>query len=456
MSNNFSLVDIGNTLKLREEIDQGNKVTSWFRQGLNVVDLLPAKFKLDFFKENTTTPVFQIYNYGDDGKSPVSGFHIYNDPSKIFQNKCIAYGLEPHTAIRLWITGESTFQEEISNEYSTNLLEEQINGIVSKIAGPSSSSLVNIAKQSILKGGSSGQSRSGLSKALQDAVQNKLVDPAKTLAATLTNNNELADGMFNAAGKIANLFIRNTLQYSMLSMPKTFSNSSYNPSLNFNVRLISPYGYPTAIQTFIIDPLIYLLLLASPTTKDGLTYGGVSYVTVKAYGISDMPLAIIDNISIRRGGADVAYNKYRQPLSLDINVSIKPAATGLASYLEEFESSTLNKHETNHDNGVKVATDMTAPIKGQAFDSTGAILDSPMTTIGNILESFKPMNADGLDNINGSDSVQVSPLTAYPNSNARQFADKARTEQANQKTQQRRTKQAMIIMSTYTQDNTGF
>jgi len=407
-SSKFEIQDIGNTLVLREEIDAGHKVTNWFRQGLNVVDLVPAKFKLDFFKEGSTVPTFEIYNYGDDGQDIEDPLHIYSDPSKIFKNKCTAYKLKPVTALRLWITGESTFQEEISNEYSQNLLESQINGVVQKIAGPSPGSITNVIKQGILSGSSSGQSRSGLTRAANNVIDNLAKTAGSAVTAVIGDSN-YASGAIEAVKKIGHLFVNNTLQYSMLSIPKTFSSSSYNPSLSFNIRLISPYGHPDAIQQFIINPLTYLLLLSTPTTKDGLTYGGVSYVTAKAYGIADMPLAIMDNLSIRRGGADVAYNKYRQPLSIDVNISIKPAATGIASYLDHFESSNLNSNETNYNDGVKVAKDIASPTTGTDFNAntTG---DSPMTTIGNMLESFKPMDAYGSNPGESSSAVTTSKL----------------------------------------------
>jgi len=424
----FEIQDIGNTLKLREEIDAGNKVTTWFRQGLNVVDLVPAKFKLDFFNTDSKVPTFQIYNYGDDGLTPSLGadpnpFHVYSDPTKIFRNKCIAYGLNPATALRLWITGESTFQEEISNEYNQNLIESQINGIVQKIAGPSSGSIAGVIKGSILSGSSAGQSRAGLTQAGEQVINN-LKESATKAASAMLGENSYANNAIDAASKIATLFVRNSLQYSMLSIPKTFATSSYNPSLNFNVRLISPYGHPDAIQQFIIQPLTYLLLMSTPTTKDGLSYGGVSYVTAKAYGIADMPLAIIENVSVRRGGADVAYNKYRQPLSIDINISIKPAATGIAAYLDEFESSKLNANEVNHDGISKVATNISSPTVGADFNSNSSG-DSPMTTIGNILESFKPM--DAFDTSQGSSTdVSTSPLFTSPS----QIATTASSDQA--------------------------
>jgi len=108
----------------------------------------------------------------------------------------------------------------------------------------------------------------------------------------------------------------------------------------------------------------------------------------------------------------VAYNKYRQPLSIDVNISIKPAATGIAAYLNEFESSKLNSNEVNHDGINKVATNISAPTAGNSFnsDATG---DSPMTTIGNILESFRPM--DAFDTKQGSSSsVSTSALFTSP------------------------------------------
>jgi len=421
MSKQFRIQDIGNTLKLRPEIDPGFKVTNWFKQGLNVVDLFPAHFKLDLSggssSSNNKSVEFIVYNHGSDVSL---GFY---DPSERFRNRCIAYGFDKDiapTALRLWITSESTFQEEFGTEYETNLIQSGINGLVSKLHP-----LLAGIKSNLAATGSK-----GLTQVVNQAVHSVtgfVSDHLKFKAGSntpLTAAQTAANAGVDSISSIANLLANNATQFGYISMPKTYSGSSYNPSLNFNVRLISPYGHPKAIQKFILEPLIYLLLLNSPTTRDGVTYGGASYVTVKAYGISNMDLATIDNISIRRGGNDVSYNKYRQPLSVDVNISIKPAADGFAAFINQ---------EINNESGMKMNTrEITSPngVKGMAYsnlntngqdsgtdwsknslnlDNNNPGTHSTMTTVGSIIESFKPQPV-----ANTFAPVQSNTVTASP------------------------------------------
>jgi len=67
MNGNKDVIEIGNTLKLREDTDPNAKITNWFRQGLNIVDIMPAHFTLNL---NGKTPSFNTYNVG----SPISDF----------------------------------------------------------------------------------------------------------------------------------------------------------------------------------------------------------------------------------------------------------------------------------------------------------------------------------------------------------------------------------------------
>ncbi len=420
----YRIQDIGNTLKLRQTIDPGFKVTNWFRQGLNIVDLFPAAYKIDLTSKH---PSFRVYNRGQDLSL---GF---KDPTEKFRNRCIAYGLDKTntgqpapTALRLWVTGESTFQEEFGTSYSTNLIESGLNGLVSKI-----SPLIRTAqKGSAAVGSKLGQAVVGKLTSVIDQAAGALTSVG-TKDKPLTSAEKAGNNIVTGLGGVAKLLLNNAAQFSYISMPKTYSGSSYSPALNFNVRLISPYGHPDAIQKFIVEPLTYMLLLTSPTTTDGITYGGASYVTVKAYGITDMILATIDNISIRRGGNDTAYNKFRQPLSVDINVSIKPASEGFAAFMHDNTDSSLlmNTREFRYPDGVKNVASLPNPdfrynkdgtlSPNAAVDINGNGVHSAMTTVGSILESFRPQSLADSKNAQAAANLTTSPpsYAKVPNTN---------------------------------------
>jgi len=370
-------IEVGNTLKLRENTDPSGRVTKWFRQGLNIVDIMPAHFTLNLTGDNAA---FNVYNTGE--------------PIDAFKTRCKAYGLDPKDMARLWLTGESTFQEEVSNEYQTNSIESMINGLMGTAVG----SYSNMFRQILTGTGTTQKQAANTANQVDPGAVGSINKSIKE--ATSYASGVIGKDASNIIGNVSSVLIKNLLQYKYLSVPKTYSGSSYNPALNFNIRLISPYGHPEAIQKFIVEPLTYIMLLAPPTTDDGVTYGNANYVSVRAYGIADIDLGIIENISIRRGGNDVAYNKYRQPLSVDVNLSIKPAAAGFAAV----QSNTFK--DKQHDALNKVATNIANTEAVKPGD--GGRMRSSMTTLGNMLESFKamPYPDSGISGPPSEDTVQ--------------------------------------------------
>jgi len=364
---NKDIVNIGNTLKLREDTDPSAKITNWFRQGLNIVDIMPAHFTLDLTTKSNAS--FNVYNT----KGPIN-------PVLDFQNRCKTYGLDGTAQMaRLWLTGESTFQEEISNEYQTNTVESMINGLMGSAVG----SYANMFRSS-----TSGVGQQQSQQQLIDGTSSLLTKTTGAIS-SMTGGSALSKSVATAVNNVGKTLIKNLLSFKYLSVPKTYSGSAYNPALNFNVRLISPYGHPEAIQKFIVEPLTYLMLLAPPTTDDGVTYGNANYVSVRAYGIADIDLGIIENISIRRGGNDVAYNKNRQPLSIDVNLSIKPAAAGFAAQQGKVAGYADKQYDLSSNRvAMNIATNV-------AQDSNSGRMRSSMTTLGNMLESFRPMPTPG-------------------------------------------------------------
>ena len=170
------------------------------------------------------------------------------------------------------------------------------------------------------------------------------------------------------------------VQGKHFSLPKVWKQSSYSPSLALNVKLISPYGHPSSIKKHILEPLIKLLVLSSATSDDGLTYGRPKYVKVNAYGITNINLGYIESVSINRGGADTTYNRWRQPTSLDLTISIRPSLNGFASVYDETgvisEKITVDTVDTPSDYNIDVSS------------------GPGITTIGNIIKSFRAVPFD--------------------------------------------------------------
>ena len=114
--------NIGNPVKLRSTgdgaTDPKNKINRKFRQFMSVVDLIPVDWKLDLSGFTTTANKYvteldfdtQILQFQEDCK-------FYFDDEKPYS---------PPMGLRCWLTGESIFQEEISNEFQENIISQKL------------------------------------------------------------------------------------------------------------------------------------------------------------------------------------------------------------------------------------------------------------------------------------------------------------------------------------------
>ena len=413
----YNLKNIGNTLRLNARVDPEGRVSNYMRRNMRIVDLIPVEYK---FLSNQKCMLENIINGTASGRDLLT--YDYQTSIDRYQKICNSYGLDASriAGLRLWLTDETSAQENFSNDYSTNLIEQGINSLGSKFG------MLRQLNKSIISSGRDTDSfissvKDGLSATeskLHDLnTQYNLVDTSderkaeikadidaltsqmRSYSSTLT---DLIPGakLFQNSNiqSLASMF-KNTMKLGLgiaikgeaISMPKIWESSSYNPILNLNIKLVSPYGSQKAIQKYILEPLMYLLILAAPRSKNGLSYGYPSSVRVKTYGVTNINIGTINNIQIRRGGGDSPYNKYRQPLSLMIALTIMPQYNGFAA-LESDEDSTID------DITIKSFTDNINNISDSNFVSPNKINDitrsRPFTTVGDIIQSFAPFDVD--------------------------------------------------------------
>lgn len=321
-----NLADVGNTLKLRNEIDPEGRGTTFIRSSLSVIDIIPCTYCLSL--AGLTKSEWGI-KY--DFESAISKY----------EDVCGNYGLTKKKGIRLWVTDDTVASDEIGNFYDKNEFETAINNFSGKFQK------LNTAKNYMES------TSAGISEASID-----------TLIKT-----------FNLDKVFSNTTITKTLADVVLlgkkvGLPKVWASSSYNPSLTVTVKLVSPYGNSKAINNYIIKPLTYILLLAAPQSSDGISYGLPLPVRVQAYGMSYMSLASIDSVNIRRGGREVAHNIFKQPLAIDVYLTLKPLIEGFGAMTGKPDMVTVNEGNSPFD---------TPPTSGPGI-----------TTVGNIIQSFRP------------------------------------------------------------------
>lgn len=343
-----SLRKIGNYLGLREEIDKKHRVTKLIRSNLSVVDLIPVDYAIRF---EYITKNFD----GGAGPNEYAIAYDFDTPAMNYASRCHKYDLEEANGVQLWLTDDTQAYEEFSNSFENNIVETKLNEW----------GQIGQQLQALIR---TFPANSGLNQYIGKLGSVVRSGTAGMLNAVGLDGDIVGQTIGNIAGSAASMI----LQGKQISLPKIWRQSDYNPSITFNVKLISPYGDPESIKNFIIAPLIYILLLAAPESTDGLTYGLYQPVKIKSYGITNINLGAITSISLRRGGRESAYNVFKQPLQIDVGLTCIPLSGGFAYMAENGPSDTASM------------TMATMPYEENANGSPA------FTTIGNVIQSLRP------------------------------------------------------------------
>ena len=99
---------------------------------------------------------------------------------------------------------------------------------------------------------------------------------------------------------------------------------------------------------------------------------------IYAYGLDKITVGAIDSISLRRGGADTSFNKYRQPLSVDVSITFTTIIHGYAALKKRTRG--------EHDVLGKFTQFVQSPL--QMSETTLPLLNTP----GKLIDSLRPVN----------------------------------------------------------------
>lgn len=353
-STGLVLKDIGNLIQIRKEIDKNHRATSAIRSRFFVADFIPLRYVLNYKALQVSQSVIK-YNF--------------DAAIKEYQDLCANYNMDNAFAgLRLWMTSDTTVTENLTNEYTDNVIQSKIasfSGIgqtirdFAKASGTEVSSMIkDIAGLGIASG----------ADALSSATKNLGADEGLVKATS-----ESVSGLLGTAAALV-------IDGKAISLPKVWKNSTYNPAVSFTVKLVSPYGSPKAINRYVLEPLLYILLLTSPRTDDGISYGLPRPIRVRAYGLTNINLGMVQNVTINRGGSGTAFNQYKQPLSVDVVITVSPLTDGFAAV----GGGSDDMVKFNEDCG-KFEDKVHAGAEYSNFGNTSAI-----TTVGNIIQSLAP------------------------------------------------------------------
>jgi len=344
-----SFVEIGRPIKLPTSVDTTGIINTIFRARMHVVDLIPVYYKVSYDNTGETFPIKYTLDY--------------KDASKEYQDRCSIYGLDPVLGVRLFVTDEMTANENITISWQENKIASMLNSMAANTR----------AIQAVLSGMRTLRSGSPVyenkAQAMAEDVVSNVIDKLGSLI--------LSDQTRNQLKSIASTLIEWLGKGYRISFPRIWMDSDYSSTFNLTVRLVSPYGCPKAIKEFVVKPLLYLLLLGSPSTTSGVTYGEVIPVRVRAYGITDIRLGCIESISINRGGQDTVFNFYKQPLSVYLNITIRPLMPGFAVVKPSSHTSTYD-YANIEDTELELL---------DKYDEQFNVL---MPTVSAVIDSFRP------------------------------------------------------------------
>ena len=275
---------IGKVPGYNNMIDPHGDYESVKLQNLTIVDFIPVVPRVD------VTKIKDINNAINQAiKVPVNSSYLYNTINK--HSQYIKSWKGGYTGIRMLATADSAINNSTSHTYGDS--------IVSKLAN----SMADMFKKANWRGFSIGNVIEGIKKGSQ--AYNELTGNQYDISDTENRATSIAAGHH-------------------MHLPNMWENSTTNDILQLSIKLTSPSGDPKSIERYITDPLILLYIMSAPTSVTGMDFGTPFVYQVHAYGQGVYKLAGISNINFDRGGADVKYNIYQQPMTVNVRITVEP------------------------------------------------------------------------------------------------------------------------------------
>lgn len=302
--------EIGRISTLRSDIDPPEhsdgslNISKQLKSRMSVIDLIPCQFNISL----STILKSDNSDFSDKFIPDIT----YKKAIEDYNWMLWSYGLDSCDFLRLYLTDTTSSTDEMSNTYDKNVLDSTLDSLVSNKWTSGLATAFKFAQ-------STGAATPGKSGETGVGWVDKVID---TVKANISPG--VSDGL--------NLGLDVLTHGTKIAFPKIWSGSDFSPNLSCNIKLISPYGHPDAINEFIIKPLCYLLILLSPTTTQGITINRPNYLTLKSYGLANFSLCYPKSMSIRRGGDDSSYNQYCQPMTVDINLTFETVTAGFACF----------------------------------------------------------------------------------------------------------------------------
>lgn len=224
--------------------------------------------------------------------------------------------------------------------------------------------------------------------------------------------------------------------------PQLWENSSSGTNYTFRVRLYNPNPASQKLhQKCIVNPLACLKALALPastvtkseekqdpndtennqveltTESNNCTYGPPLYVKVKSKGLFNMPIGMIENMSVVYGGDENSIGFNGRPSYVDVSLTFKPLYNNKVIMVDSTESSPANEF-------INMETLMDDPNRGQT-DNNGQ--DTDVANNGGEVTTPQNQGDAAQTRISENDKQMNKALTG--DTEARQSLDSTNTNQ---------------------------
>ncbi|MFW6247179.1 MAG: hypothetical protein ACOC22_03355 [bacterium] len=338
--------EIGRPSAYHESVDPNHRIGRYLKSKMSLIDILPCDYTLDLSKSESN----------ENGVTGMMPKIDYSNPIESFRKQCGYYGLDKCDGIRIYTTDDTTVSDSINNQLQDNYLQQTANKL------SNFGQHIRQFTQSL-----------GLNQ-LRESINQK----GKNIAEQVADSSGASDDEQSKITELLGSFVDVAASGHKISFPKVWSESNYSPNFQANIRLSSPYGHPSAVKEFIVKPLMYLVLIGSPITNDGVSYGRPYFLTIDAYGLGHTPIGVISNITFRRGGNDTSFNIYRQPLTIDVSLEFEFLVSGFASFSGEGKNNERDIFNTSD----------------SPLDSTRLNKPVSLPTLGSLVRSLRPTDPE--------------------------------------------------------------
>ena len=346
------IVEIGQPWGFNEWTElPDNYYTKKIYANINVVDFIPVVPKLNTDKIKSEgsildklSSIFQNLYVPDIEK----GIKYYNG---ILMKFGLSDSCDDVHIVRLYLTDDTQLSETISNQYTANTVQGKI------------SSVINSATQKV-----------------KHLHQVAYLTPTEFIDMLASSNGAPIDLNSNSGLKKLGSLVEALAAGLRIDFPVTWDNSKYSRQTTLTIKLSTPYGHPKSVFHWIVKPLLYIVLLATPVN----VYGAVGfplYARIKAHGMFDILMGAIESITIDRGGQNTRYNVYKQPLTVNLSITVRDMYSTMSVDVagEKMSFNQLENYMTSVDD---LDVDYSSEMRQY---------NVPMPTIDKLIDSFRPV-----------------------------------------------------------------